>query len=165
MKKTPITEEEILDARTPKGAWTAKQLAAWGVPWPPPHGWKAQIIANGYPYEPETGEIVSTKSGDAPITEAGLARMMEASTPNLIDGGDLDIDGQLDIDPAQLLQKVVSAVISAGRADILWEFPEVLAFFGSRIPYRHEVAHLHNIDERQFEAKAKWPNVRPDPSA
>lgn len=101
----------------------------------------------------------------AGITEAQLERMMAGSEPKVIDGDDLDIDGKLDVDPAQLLRKVVSAVISAGRADILWEFPEVLAFFGSRIPYRHEVAHLHNIDERQFEAKARWPNVRPDPGA
>lgn len=97
------------------------------------------------------------------VTEAQLDRMMSESQPKMIDGDDLDIDGQLDINPAQLLRKVVSAVISSGRADILWEFPEVLAYFGSRIPYRHEVEHLHNIDERQFEAKAKWPNVRPDP--
>lgn len=156
MKKTQITEEEILDARTPKGAWTAKQLAAWGVPWPPPHGWKAQIIINGYPYEPELGATASIKSGDVPITEAGLLRMMEQSAPNMIDGADLDIDGQLDIDPAQLLRKVVSAIIAAGRADILWEFPEVLAFFNARIPDRNEVSGQHGIDERQFDAKSRW---------
>lgn len=96
------------------------------------------------------------------ISEVQLERMMAASEPKMIHGDDLDIDSELDVDPAQLLRKVVSAVISAGRADILWEFPEVIAFFGARIPYRHEVAQLHSIDERQFEAKAKWPNVRPD---
>lgn len=93
-------------------------------------------------------------------TTAMLERMMEASQPDLIDGEPFDVVGQLDLDPAKLLQKVVSAVISAGRADILWEFPEVLAFFGSRIPQREEVAHLHDVDQRMFDAADKWPNRR-----
>ncbi|MFE8940925.1 hypothetical protein ACFYNX_26005 [Streptomyces sp. NPDC007872] len=32
--------EEIEAARTPAGGWKRDQLAAWGVPWPPPKGWK-----------------------------------------------------------------------------------------------------------------------------
>jgi hypothetical protein len=35
--------EEVEAPRTPKGAWTKRQLAAWGVPWPPPRGWKADL--------------------------------------------------------------------------------------------------------------------------
>lgn len=100
--------------------------------------------------------------GRALIPEASLQRMMDKSEPKLIDGAGLDIDGTLDVDPAQLLRKVVSAVISAGRGDILWGFPEVLAFFNARIPNREELAGHHNVDERMFEAKAKWPNVRPE---
>jgi hypothetical protein len=38
------TEEEIEAARTPAGGWTRAQLAEWGVPWPPPKGWKAALI-------------------------------------------------------------------------------------------------------------------------
>ena len=38
------SEEQIEAARTPAGAWTRAQLAAWGVPWPPPGGWKAALI-------------------------------------------------------------------------------------------------------------------------
>lgn len=91
------------------------------------------------------------------ITEAGLHRMMDASQLDLIDGEPFGVDGEMDIDPAQLLRKVVSAVISAGRADILWEFPEVLAFFGARIPPQGETDHLHNVDQRMFEAADKWP--------
>lgn len=94
----------------------------------------------------------------AVITEDGLQRMMDASKPDMVDGGPYSVDGELDLDPAQLLRKVVSAVISAGRADILWEFPEVLAFFGARIPQREEVDHLHNVDQRMFDAADKWPN-------
>lgn len=47
-----VSEEEIMAKCTPKSlasgnpAWTAKQLAEWGVPWPPPGGWKDALIAN-----------------------------------------------------------------------------------------------------------------------
>ncbi|MEU9197730.1 hypothetical protein [Streptomyces hundungensis] len=35
---------EIEAAKTSKGAWTRAQLAEWGVPWPPPKGWKDELI-------------------------------------------------------------------------------------------------------------------------
>lgn len=35
--------EEIEAARTGNGGWTKEQLAAWGVPWPPPKGWKKAL--------------------------------------------------------------------------------------------------------------------------
>jgi len=159
MPKTAITEAEILAARTPKGAWTAKQLAEWGVPWPPPGGWKAQIIAHGIPFDADM-PAPSVLSIERP-TQAMLDRMMEASSPELIDGDAFEVVGELNVDPAQLLRKVVSAVIGAGHADILWEFPEVLAFFGSRIPQRDELAGHHNVDTRMFDAAEKWPNRKP----
>jgi len=40
-----MTEEEIMAKATPAGGWTRKQLAEWGVPWPPPKGWKKALIA------------------------------------------------------------------------------------------------------------------------
>ena len=157
---TPIPEQEILDARSPKGAWTKKTLAEWGVPWPPPGGWKDCIIAHGIPYQHELNDA-KPKEPEVPITQDGLQRMMDASEPNLIDGAPFECEGELDIDPAQLLRKVVVAVISYGQGHILYEFPEVLAFFGSRIPQRDEVKHLYAVDERMFEAADKWPNRRP----
>jgi hypothetical protein len=39
-----ITEEEILSARTPNGGWTKETLASWGIAWPPPKGWKKELI-------------------------------------------------------------------------------------------------------------------------
>lgn len=36
---------EIDAARTPAGGWTRDQLAQWGVPWPPPKGWRKSLIA------------------------------------------------------------------------------------------------------------------------
>lgn len=41
---------EIIAKMTPKGAWTRKTLASWGVPWPPPHGWRRQLEQHGFPY-------------------------------------------------------------------------------------------------------------------
>jgi hypothetical protein len=37
------TQAEIEAARTPAGGWTREQLAAWGVPWPPPKGWRRRL--------------------------------------------------------------------------------------------------------------------------
>jgi len=38
-----VTQEQIEAAKTPNGAWTRKQLAEWGVGWPPKKGWKKRI--------------------------------------------------------------------------------------------------------------------------
>ncbi|WP_410539804.1 hypothetical protein [Streptomyces sp. KL2] len=35
--------DEVGAARTPAGGWRREQLAAWGVPWPPPAGWKQRL--------------------------------------------------------------------------------------------------------------------------
>lgn len=43
----PLTAEAIDAARTPAGGWTKAQLAQWGVPWPPPKGWRKRLIADG----------------------------------------------------------------------------------------------------------------------
>lgn len=42
-----LTKEEIDAAKTAKGGWTRKTLAAWGVSWPPPKGWKARLLQEG----------------------------------------------------------------------------------------------------------------------
>ena len=41
-----MTEEELEKGKSPKGGWTKNQLAKWGVPWPPPKGWKETLLAN-----------------------------------------------------------------------------------------------------------------------
>lgn len=40
-----LSPEEIDAAKTEKGGWTRGTLAQWGVPWPPPKGWRAALIA------------------------------------------------------------------------------------------------------------------------
>ena len=39
-----ITDTEIEAAKSPRGGFTRKTLAAWGVPWPPPKGWRRALI-------------------------------------------------------------------------------------------------------------------------
>jgi hypothetical protein len=46
-----ISEEEILKLQTPGGGWTRETLEGWGVPWPPPQGWKEHILRYGIPYD------------------------------------------------------------------------------------------------------------------
>lgn len=40
-----MTREEIEAGRSEKGGFTKAQLAQWGVPWPPPQGWKEALLA------------------------------------------------------------------------------------------------------------------------
>src|SRR5262245_34573532 len=44
MSRHWLTEAEILASRSPCGAWKREQLAEWGVPWPPPKGWKQALL-------------------------------------------------------------------------------------------------------------------------
>lgn len=44
MTKLP-SPQEIEDAKTPRGGWTRATLAAWGVVWPPPRGWRKGLVA------------------------------------------------------------------------------------------------------------------------
>ena len=43
LSTTHPTAEEIEAARTPAGGWTRATLAGWGVPWPPPKGWRKRL--------------------------------------------------------------------------------------------------------------------------
>lgn len=36
-------KEEIEAAKSPAGGWSRAQLAEWGVPWPPPKGWRRNL--------------------------------------------------------------------------------------------------------------------------
>jgi hypothetical protein len=38
--------DEIEEAKTPAGGWTKAQLAKWGIPWPPPKGWRKRLLAD-----------------------------------------------------------------------------------------------------------------------
>jgi len=53
MEQTPISAAEIDAARSAKGGFKARTLAQWGVPYPPPKGWRKSLIKNGVPYRHE----------------------------------------------------------------------------------------------------------------
>ncbi|MFF0451204.1 hypothetical protein ACFYT4_33315 [Streptomyces sp. NPDC004609] len=63
----PPSPEEIEAARTPAGGWKRDQLAAWGIPWPPPKGWKEELTErwkaarqNGAPPPPRSSPAQET---------------------------------------------------------------------------------------------------------
>lgn len=37
------TNKAVESKATPRGGYTKKQLAEWGIPWPPPKGWKKKL--------------------------------------------------------------------------------------------------------------------------
>ncbi len=41
-----VDAEEIKQGMTERGGFKKKQLAKWGVPWPPPKGWRSALIFN-----------------------------------------------------------------------------------------------------------------------
>ncbi len=43
VRSLPASIAELEASRTDKGGWGRKQLAEWGVPWPPPKGWKSRL--------------------------------------------------------------------------------------------------------------------------
>jgi len=118
-----VTAAEIDAAKTPKGGWTYAQFAQWGVPTPPPKGWKERLLA----FDDAEGFIAAS----APKS---LVEALDNPGSRLIDGEPFGVQGQLDVDPAKILHKVVMAVINAGHASCLYEFPDVLAYFKARMP-------------------------------
>jgi hypothetical protein len=38
---------EIEARRTSRGGFTRETLEIWGVPWPPPKGWKEELVSTG----------------------------------------------------------------------------------------------------------------------
>ena len=117
-----VSAAEIEAAKSPKGGWTYAQLNAWGVPTPPPRGWKDRLIA--------FDGIAATDSASA----RSVSDLLDNPGQRLISGEPFGVEGHLDIDPVKLLRKVVMAVINAGHASCLNEFPDVLAYFKARMP-------------------------------
>lgn len=103
------TEDEIDAARTEKGAWTKATLAAWGVPWPPPKGWREMLIEG------------------RPVPQPG------------IDGEPASSTRPSACPEANLLHLVVMEVISAGQGDILKGIDELNAYYGSQLPTVEQV--------------------------
>lgn len=58
-----ITADEIEAAKSPKGGWKRETLAQWGVPWPPPKGWKDALIKNGIVTKPSQNDPCTVEIG------------------------------------------------------------------------------------------------------
>lgn len=56
-----ISADEIEEKKTVKGGWTKKQLAEWGINWPPQKGWKEALI-NGTSVQKAVKEVKIDKS-------------------------------------------------------------------------------------------------------
>jgi hypothetical protein len=61
-----ISADEIEEHRTQKGGWNRVVLAEWGVPWPPPAGWKHTLLAHGIPYNPALNTGVKRQNSSRP---------------------------------------------------------------------------------------------------
>lgn len=101
---TKISAEEINAAKTIKGGWDRATLAAWGVPWPPPMGWR-QMLIDGTPI-PQPGSDGASTTFSRP-----------SACPE-----------------AKLLHTVVMAVIGAGYGDILKGVDALNAYYDSPLP-------------------------------
>lgn len=99
-----VSAEEIEAARTEKGAFDRATLANWGVPWPPPTGWK-QMLIDGTPV-PQPGMDGEPSSSVRP-----------SACPE-----------------AKLLHEVVMAVIEAGHGQVLSGIPALNKYYGHELP-------------------------------
>ena len=95
----------VIDAaKSEKGGWTKAVLATWGVPWPPPKGWRKALIEG------------------LPIPLPGVdGEPATAVRPNACP-------------EAKLLHQVVMAVIEVGHGDILKGIPELNTYYGCDLP-------------------------------
>jgi hypothetical protein len=65
-KRMQITAKDIEAKKTKNGGWTRKQLAEWGVPWPPPKGWKNAPVKGGNAVPPSPIDInIEERVGNA----------------------------------------------------------------------------------------------------
>lgn len=60
--KVKVTPQELEEARTPAGGWTRKTLASWGIPWPPPKGWKKEVLGLDEKEEIGPGRVLTQRA-------------------------------------------------------------------------------------------------------
>lgn len=101
-----LTAEQIDAAKSPKGGWTRATLAQWGVPWPPPSGWRKALIAGA-----AIGEVV-------PQTDRPQGRFSDMP----------------ETDARAVLHTLVLTVINHGHGHILDEVEGLRPFFGGALP-------------------------------
>lgn len=70
-----ITDNEIDSFKTTAGGWTRSTLAQWGVPWPPPKGWRKTILQTGIPYNHLSNQLYSDGSSRNYTFEANIEKL------------------------------------------------------------------------------------------
>lgn len=108
-------------------------------------------------------EIEAGKSPKGGFTKAQLAKWGVGWPPPqgwkealMVGGG--ETDARLAPSPIMpiitahdLLRNVVLAVVEQGQAHLLYEFPDVLAYFGARLPANLEHARYHVVSDNGFD--------------
>lgn len=83
--------DDVERAKTPGGAWTAKQLAEWGISWPPRHGWRTDL-ARRWEAQNQWAGPVTSKASRSPAslpTDSGsesARRKLERAADKLLSG-------------------------------------------------------------------------------
>ena len=109
VQKARRNEADIEAGKTSAGGYSRAQLAEWGVPWPPPKGWKKALL-RGHPFEaPAQAEEFHYSTTDV---------LLSPIRPHVA--------------AHDLLSQVCVAVIDAGHAPDLYRFPDVLEYFGAK---------------------------------
>ncbi|WP_165869672.1 hypothetical protein [Streptomyces barkulensis] len=70
--------DEVEAARTPAGGWTRDQLAAWGVPWPPPKGWRQRLADQWHAAQQAPHQDTAPSGpggGEAPVATPGTVEV------------------------------------------------------------------------------------------
>ena len=86
-----IPAEEIEKAKSEKGGWTKKTLSQWGVPWPPPKGWKESLITGS----PLAEQKFSTPALKARYSDSLEAHLLQQVVMAVIENGYGDILAEL----------------------------------------------------------------------
>ena len=68
-RPAPSPEEVAAASTSPHGSWSAKQLRDWGVPWPPPAGWRKELARK----HAEGEDVVPLRPNERPAESASAA--------------------------------------------------------------------------------------------
>lgn len=95
--KGALTEEDIEAGKTAKGGFSRATLAKWGVPWPPPKGWKEALL-NGESVVPKGKPTADELLREVclAVIEAGQGKILH-SLPDVLGhfGGRLPSDAEI----------------------------------------------------------------------
>jgi hypothetical protein len=71
MKKRVLpSPEEIIAGRTGNGGWKRSVLEQWGVPWPPPKGWRRRLEDEWYRSQKTSREYSGTSGRKSLLSKA-----------------------------------------------------------------------------------------------